>query len=289
MATAAMEGAGAGGTSAAETAEVDFLFDGKVVMVTGAGGNFGRAGGVYFAKSGADVVLCDVAEGPLKEAEEEVKTYVKEGRRVMAITCDITDAEKVKEVVDNVVGTLGRIDHLWNNAGYQGLMKPTHEYPVEDFARVMNINVVGSFCVLQAVAKSMIDKGIHGTIVNTASVAALRGTPTMSAYASSKAAIITLTISTAKDLAPYNIRVNAVSPALIGPGHMWTRQNTLHAESGSPYFSRDADEVAAAKVNSVPMKRLGTIDEVVQSVAFLLSRASSYTTGTNLVIAGGLA
>ena len=95
-------------------------------------------------------------------------------------------------------------------------------------------------------------------------------------------------VSTSKDLAPYNIRVNAVSPALIGPGYMWTRQNELHAASGSPYFATNPEIVATGKINSVPMKRLGTVCEVIKSVAFLLSDDASYTTGVNLVIDGGM-
>ena len=126
------------------------------------------------------------------------------------------------------------------------------------------------------------------SIVNTSSVAGLRGTPAMVAYASSKAAVLAMTVSCSKDLAPYGIRVNAVSPALIGPGYMWDRQNELHAASGSPYFATDPAVVAKNKVDSVPMKRLGTIEEVIQSVAFLLSDQSSYTTGTNLVVDGGM-
>jgi 2-dehydro-3-deoxy-L-rhamnonate dehydrogenase (NAD+) len=82
--------------------------------------------------------------------------------------------------------------------------------------------------------------------------------------------------------------VNAVSPALIGPGYMWTRQNELHAASGSPYFATNPEIVATGKINSVPMKRLGTVNEVIKSVAFLLSDDASYTTGVNLVIDGGM-
>merc|ERR1711862_238986 len=89
------------------------------------------------------------------------------------------------------------------------------------------------------------------SIVNTSSVAGLRGALGMVAYSSSKAAVLAMTVSAAKDLAPYGIRVNSVSPALIGPGYMWTRQNELHASSGSPYFSSDPEQVAANKINSV--------------------------------------
>lgn len=165
-------------------------------------------------------------------------------------------------------------------------MKMTHEYPIDDFKLVQDVNVTGNFRVLQAVAKSMMKSG-GGVIVNTASVAGLRGSPTMPAYVASKAAIVGLTMSVAKDLAPYNIRVNAISPALIGPGFMWDRQNELQAKTGSPYYSSDPETVAKNKVNGVPMKRLGSIDEVIQGVAFLMSKDSSYITGTNLIIDGG--
>lgn len=148
--------------------------------------------------------------------------------------------------------------------------------------------MVGAFRVLKAVAASMRKTG-GGVIVNTASVAGLRGTPTMPAYVASKAAIMALTMSVAKDLAPHGIRVNAISPALIGPGFMWDRQNQMHAETGSPYFARDAETVAKNKVGGVPMKRLGSIDEVIKAVAFLLSDESSYCTGTNLIVDGGMA
>ena len=162
------------------------------------------------------------------------------------------------------------------------------EYSVEDFQRVMDINVVGMFSVMKAVGGAMKEAG-GGVICDTASVAGLRGTPAMIAYASSKAAVICMSVSAAKDLAPYNIRVNAISPALIGPGFMWDRQNQLHAASGSPYFASNADVVAANKVAGVPLKRLGSIDEVVKSVAYLLSDDSSYCTATNLVVDGGMA
>merc|ERR1712176_1370175 len=128
------------------------------------------------------------------------------------------------------MGKMGKITHLWNNAGIQGAMKMSDEYPVEDFAKVQEINVVGSFRVLQAVANSMKKTG-GGVIVNTASVAALRGSPTMPAYVASKAAIIGLTMSVAKD------------------------------------YARDPETLGKNKIAGVPMKRLGSIEEVVKSVA----------------------
>ena len=266
-------------------------FENKVILITGAGGNFGREGCLYFAKRGGKIVAMDKNEATL----EETATYVKEevpNAEILVAPCDVTDVASVQNAVDAAVETYTRIDLLWNNAGYQGHITPTLEYDPKDFALVMNVNVTGMFVVLQTVAKQMVQQGggssTSYSIVNTSSVAGLRGTPAMVAYASSKAAVLAMTVSTSKDLAPYGIRVNAISPALIGPGYMWDRQNELHAKSGSPYFATDPDAVAKNKVNSVPMKRLGTIEEVIQSVAFLLSSEASYTTGTNLVVDGGM-
>ena len=275
----------------------DPRFSGKTVVITGAGGNFGRSGCIYFAKLGARIAALDRNDSALLETTQEVQAVI-EGKSsgIRAYKCDVTDPNSVEETIEKISNDFGEISMLWNNAGYQGEIKPTLEYDPVDFARVMNINVTGMFVVLQSVAKRMAIAYKDGdyeashpfSIVNTASVAALRGTPAMVAYSSSKAAILAMTVSSAKDLAPFGIRVNSISPALIGPGFMWTRQNELHAASGSPYFSSDPEQVAQAKIGGVPMKRLGSIDEVIKSVAYLLSYDSSYTTGTNLVVDGGL-
>lgn len=239
-----------------------------------------------------------IEEDPVFWKEHQGALWNKAKEYIIALQCDVTDEYAVKECLDNAKAQFGSIDLLWNNAGYQGAIKQTLEYDPVDFGKVMQINVTGMFIVLQAAARHMATQskslrqktGRNGkfSIVNTASVAGLRGTPAMVAYSSSKAAVLAMTVSTSKDLAPYGIRVNAVSPALIGPGYMWTRQNELHASSGSPYFNSDPNEVARNKVNSVPMKRLGSVDEVIQTVAFLLSEESSYTTGSNLVVDGGM-
>ena len=276
----------------------DTRFQGKSIVITGAGGNFGREGCLYFAARGCKVAALDKNPTALAETVQEVRAKYPKAI-ICSATCDVTNAANVQKVVDQVVKELGgSIDLLWNNAGYQGKIQPTLEYDPNDFALVMNTNVTGMFIVLQAVARQMAkqpppkDKSSTKphpyAIVNTSSVAGLRGTPAMCAYSSSKAAVLSMTVSTSKDLAPHGIRVNAVSPALIGPGFMWDRQNELHAASGSPYFARDPAVVAQAKVNGVPLKRLGSVQEVIQSVAFLLSDDASYTTGTNLVVDGGM-
>jgi NAD(P)-dependent dehydrogenase (short-subunit alcohol dehydrogenase family) len=274
------------------TLQYKMQFQDKVVVITGGGGNFGRAGCLYFAQQGAKIATMDNNPTALEETSQYIKEQVPTST-IYTTTCDVTDPISVQDAVTAIVKEYGRIDLCWNNAGYQGHIKPTLEYDPKDFALVMNINVTGMFIVLQAVAKQMVSQGQSSqkggySIVNTSSVAGLRGTPAMVAYASSKAAVLSMTVSTSKDLAPYGIRVNAISPALIGPGYMWDRQNELHAQSGSPYFDTDPEVVAKSKINGVPMKRLGSIEEVIQSVAFLLSDQSSYTTGTNLVVDGGM-
>eukprot|EP00547_Thalassionema_nitzschioides_P015439 CAMPEP_0194240498 /NCGR_PEP_ID=MMETSP0158-20130606/6648_1 /TAXON_ID=33649 /ORGANISM="Thalassionema nitzschioides, Strain L26-B" /LENGTH=273 /DNA_ID=CAMNT_0038975199 /DNA_START=8 /DNA_END=829 /DNA_ORIENTATION=- len=259
----------------------------KTIVITGAGGNFGQDGCLFFAKAGARVAALDKDPRSLAETTKKVQADFPT-TEILALECDVTSPKSVADAIGKVVERFGSIDMVWNNAGYQGKIIPTLEYDPADFALVMNINVTGMFVVLQACAQHMAKQVTGGSIVNTSSVAGLRGTPAMVAYASSKAAVLAMTVSTSKDLAPHKIRVNAVSPALIGPGYMWQRQNELHASSGSPYFATDPDVVARDKINSVPMKRLGSVKEVINSVAFLLSDDASYTTGINLVVDGGM-
>lgn len=270
--------------------EGETAFQGKVIVVTGAGGQFGRAGCLYFARRGARIAALDNSKDALKETFVELEKELGEGNSdFKPYVCDVTKATVISEVVDSIVERFKRIDYLWNNAGYQGKIQPLLDYDPQDFAMVMDVNVTGMFIVLQAVARKMKNQPGAGVIVNTASVAGLRGTPAMVAYASSKAAVLSMTVCAAKDLAPYGIRVNAVSPALIGPGYMWDRQNELHAKSGSPYYDKDPNVVAKNKVNGVPLKRLGSVDEVLNVVSFLMSDQSSYMTGTNLQVDGGMA
>ena len=153
----------------------------------------------------------------------------------------------------------------------------------------MDINVIGAFIILKTISKIMskqIPRG--GSIVNTASMAGIDAPPNMIAYSSSKAAVKHMTVIAAKDLAPFDIRVNSISPAYIGPGFMWKRQVELQAKAGSIYFNEDPQQVATQMVDSVPMKRYGSIDEVISPVLFLLSDDASYLTGIDVKITGGL-
>lgn len=258
-------------------------FNGKVCLITGAGGNIGLATALRLAEEGTAIALLDMNREALEKAEASVR---EKGVEARSYVCDVTSEEAVIGTVDSVVRDFGKIDFLFNNAGYQGAFAPVQDYPSDDFARVLTINVTGAFHVLKAVSRQMITQN-YGRIVNTASMAGVKGPPNMAAYGASKGAIIALTETAALDLAPYNIRVNAISPGYMGPGFMWERQVELQAKVGSQYFSTDPKVVAQQMIGSVPMRRYGDINEIPGVVAFLLGDDSSFMTGVNLPIAGG--
>jgi NAD(P)-dependent dehydrogenase (short-subunit alcohol dehydrogenase family) len=183
--------------------------------------------------------------------------------------------------------TFGTPAALFNNAGYQGRFLAVPDYPVDDARKVLEVNVIGVLQVMQHVARVMIAAGRGGVIVNTASMAGVGGAPNMVAYSASKAAVIALTKSAAKDLAPHGIRVNAISPAFVGPGKMWDNQVAQQAAAGSQYYSDDPVEVAAQMIALVPLRRFGSTAEVASVVSFLMSPDASYLTAQNLEISGG--
>ena len=185
--------------------------------------------------------------------------------------------------------TIGAPTALFNNAGLQGTFERIDRYPVDDTAPVFEVNVLGAFVVLSAVGAAMVEAGVAVDRV-TASMAGVTGAPNMSAYSASKAAVIGLTKSAAKDLAPAGIRVNAVSPAFIGPGRMWDNQVASQAATGSPYYAADPSRRRRADDGRwCRWAATASTDEVARVVAFLLSDEASYLTGINVEIAGGSA
>eukprot|EP00871_Galdieria_phlegrea_P003569 jgi/Galph1/4212/GphlegSOOS_G2848.1 len=261
-------------------------FKGRVIIITGAAGSFGSNCAKRFASEGANVVITDVVDEAklIEQASSIEKNY---HTKAVGVRCDVTDYAQVENVVKVTDQKFGRIDYLFNNAGYQGLFVKAFDYPVDDFAKVLAINAQGIFHFLKATSSYMVKQG-HGSIVNTASQAGVDGAPNMVAYATSKAAVIGMTKTSSRDLAPYNIRVNAISPAFIDSGHMWFRQCELQAQTNSIYYDKDPKVVSQQMINSVPMRRAGSVDEVIGTVAFLLSDDAGYITGMNIQITGGI-
>jgi NAD(P)-dependent dehydrogenase (short-subunit alcohol dehydrogenase family) len=243
------------------------------VLITGAAGDIGTAIAEVLAKRGYRLVLADHPD-----ASERLDALC---RRLAAecVTFDVTDEAAVTAAVDK----LGPLRGLVNNAGYQGVFAPVDRYPLADARRVMEVNVLGVMTVLAVAARAM----NGGSIVNIASMAGVSGAPNMPAYSASKAAVIGLTKSAAKDLAPKDIRVNAVSPAFIGPGRMWETQVAQQAAAGSQYYAADPEAVAEQMIGMVPLRRHGSVHEVATVVAFLLSDDASYVTGVNIEVSGG--
>jgi NAD(P)-dependent dehydrogenase (short-subunit alcohol dehydrogenase family) len=243
------------------------------VLITGAAGDIGTAIAEVLVQRGRRIVLADHPDAC--ERLDELS------RRLGAdsVTFDVTDEAAVAAAVDR----LAPLEGLVNNAGYQGVFTSVDRYPLEDARRVLEVNVLGVLNVLAAAARVM----TGGAIVNIASMAGVSGAPNMPAYSASKAAVIGLTKSAAKDLAPMGIRVNAVSPAFIGPGRMWETQIARQAAAGSQYYAAEPDEVAEQMIGMVPMRRYGSVHEVATVVAFLLSDDASYVTGVNVEVSGG--
>lgn len=260
--------------------------DGRIALVTGAAGDIGRAVAIRLATNGATVVATDL-ERALQGLDLTVQACREAGGRAEAVALDVTDEVAVDAGVDDIRDRVGVPDVIVTSAGIQGAFTPTPRYPIDDLRRVLDVNVVGTLTVVRSCAAALVEAGRPGAIVALASMAGVTGAPNMVAYSASKAAVLGLVRSAAKDLAIHGIRINAVSPAFIGPGAMWDRQVELQAAAGSPHYADTAAEVAAQMLASVPLGRYGSLEEVAAVIAFLCSDDASYVTGTNTEISGG--
>jgi NAD(P)-dependent dehydrogenase (short-subunit alcohol dehydrogenase family) len=254
------------------------------VLVTGAAGDIGTAIAEVLAQRGYELSLADHPNGGARLAET-VEACRRLGADVKGVTFDVTEESAVVDAVHELAPLGGVV----NNAGYQGVLAPVDAYPLDDARRVLEVNVLGVITVLAAASRAMVAAGNGGALVNLASMAGVSGAPNMPAYAASKAAVIGLTKAAAKDLAPAGIRVNAVSPAFVGPGRMWEAQVAGQAAADTQYYASTPDAVAAQMIGMVPMRRYGSVQEVATVVAFLLSDDASYVTGVNVEVSGGSA
>ncbi|ACM60257.1 3-oxoacyl-[acyl-carrier-protein] reductase [Caldicellulosiruptor bescii] len=244
------------------------LLKDKVALITGASRGIGRAIALKFAQNGANVVInYSSSQSQAENLKEEIE---KIGTKTMIIKCDVSNPDEVNQMFSQVENEFGRLDILVNNAGItkDGLILRINE---EDFDKVISINLKGAFLCARAAAKMMV-KQRFGNIINISSVVGIAGNVGQANYAASKAGIIGLTKSLAKELASRNIRVNAIAPGFI---------KTDMTEVLS-------DKVKEAMLSSIPLGRFGEADEIANVALFLASSLSSYITGQVIVVDGGM-
>ncbi len=248
-------------------------FEGKSVLITGAGSGLGRQAALRFAEEGAHLVLGDVAEAGLAETAAMVRTA---GADFRALRCDVNDAGDAAALVSAAVESFGRLDIAVNNAGILHRLARLPDLETEVFERVMAVNAGGVFLGMKHQLPVMIGQRA-GVIVNIASAAGLVGAPLMSAYAAAKHAVIGLTRSAADECARAGVRINALCPSFAATPML----DDIADEMGS-------DEVEERLTTRVPMRRFARPEEVVAALLFLASDDNSFMTGQALSVDGGL-
>jgi NAD(P)-dependent dehydrogenase (short-subunit alcohol dehydrogenase family) len=242
-------------------------FTGKVAFVTGAASGIGRAAAVAFASEGARVVIVDRSEHALREVEAAVKGADGE---VLAITADVSVPEQVRAAVARTVEAFGRLDIAFNNAGIENKATPLADIELDEWDRILGINLRGTFVCMKHEIAQMLKQG-GGVVVNTSSGAGIRGVAGGAAYSASKHAIIGMTKSAALDYAKSNIRVNAVLPGNIE----------------TPMMDRFTGGDIQKAIDLEPVGRLGKPDEIAEAVLWMSSDLGGFVTGSAIVVDGG--
>ncbi len=245
----------------------------KVAVITGGAGGIGRAAGKLFAAEGASVLLVDLDEGALKQAVADC-----ESNRVSYLVGDVTRAADNQAMIDTATERYGGVDVLLANAGIEGDVKPIVEYDEARFDQVMSVNVKGVFLGLKSAFPAMQARG-GGSIVITSSVAGVGGAAGVSAYVTSKHAVIGLMRTAAKEGAAMNIRVNTVNPSPVETRMMRSLEEGMLPGS--------AEAAKAAMAASIPLGRYGSPEEIAKVMLFLASDDSAWVTGSVYMADGG--
>ena len=243
----------------------------KVIFVAGGSTGIGKATSRILCESGAKVVIGDINE---KEGRIFVEQLSSTGLKIEFYPVDVTDFKSISSCINNIYDKHGAIDGAFNNAGIEGPTAKASDYKLEEWAKVLKINLTGVFNCTQAEISVMIGQNKPCSIVNTASIAGLVAIPGAVGYNSAKHGVIGLTKTLALELAAKNIRVNAVCPG-------FTESPMLTRVAGA------SEKIREQLFNAIPMKRTGKPEEIGNAVAWLLSEESSYVTGIALPVDGG--
>ncbi|BDG60210.1 SDR family NAD(P)-dependent oxidoreductase [Caldinitratiruptor microaerophilus] len=245
------------------------MTDRKTAIVTGGARGIGLAIARRLARDGLRVAIADL---DLEKAEREAAAIRSEGGEAMAIRADVTDPAGVEAMVRAVVDRWGHLDVLVNNAGIAGRTAPIQDLDVEDWQRVIDVDLTGVFLCCRAAVRAMLPRG-SGRIINIASIAGKEGNPTLVPYSAAKAGVIGLTKALGKELAQSGILVNAVAPAVIE----------------TEILQQIAPETVQYMLSKIPMGRAGKPEEVAELVSWLASPACSFSTGAVFDLSGGRA
>lgn len=237
--------------------------EGKVAIVTGAASGIGLATAQRLARAGASVALVDLNEEAAQKAAQEV--HGASGRPTCAVRCDVSDETQVRAAVDRTFENIGRWDIVVNNAGLM-LFRPLEEITLQDWQRILGVDLLGAFFFIREAFRRMPD---GGAIVNVSSIHAIETTPLVAPYATAKAALLSLTRSAAIEGAPKKIRVNAVLPGAIDTPMLWENPNV---KSGVEVIDRAA---------------VGKAEDVADVIAFLASDDARFVQGANVRVDGG--
>ncbi|MGR9235085.1 NAD(P)-dependent dehydrogenase (short-subunit alcohol dehydrogenase family) [Rhizobium leguminosarum] len=249
---------------------VNFDFTGKVAFITGGGSGIGRSTAVEFAKAKASVAVVGRTDSANQETVELVQAA---GGRAIAINCDVSDEEQVKNAVNQAINAFGRLDFAFNNAGIEPQGAPAAEVATDEWNRQISINLTGVFfCMKHQIPEILKQSG--GAIVNTSSGAGVKGFPGAAAYCASKFGVIGLSKAAALDYAAQGLRVNVICPGIIETPMM-------------DRFSGGTEEGRAAVIAQEPVGRMGRPEEIAGTVLWLCSDLAAFTIGTAVVVDGG--
>jgi len=246
-------------------------FENKVVLVTGGASGIGRATAVAFATEGADVVVTDIQ---IAAGEETVRMFGDTKGSGMFVACDISKSSEVAGVVDCCVENYGRLDYAINNAGILGNMALTADCTEDNWDKITNVNLKGTWLCMKHELVQMMKQG-KGVIVNIASNAGMRGVPELPAYSASKGGVVVLTRTAALEYASSGIRINAINPGLIET-EMVKKQIKANPEAVDVFIAEE------------PIGRMGQPEEIAAAAVWLCSDSASFVTGHLMNVDGGL-